>query len=243
MQSDLLLHLQGRKRRARGHARLLVGATLPGIPTARWLTARLQCRSSILRRGMQRYTLFILPPGRRKLQACGRPLLSSGGLTSLVLKTSSSALSATWVTAFIFLPECGPSFTSHTLALHQLHLSHAGTAPDAGRRHWSGSLQADTPRSFELDAVFECLAFADRMSLHAVAAKCEWALTQLWRDKSVHTRAVLELSPEAVHRVARSLSAMIREDERRAGHFDSNYMGARWQAPESAETMMQWRMS
>ena len=125
----------------------------------------------------------------------------------------------------------------------QLHLSHAGTAPDAGRRHWSGSLQADTPRSFELDAVFECLAFADRMSLHAVAAKCEWALTQLWRDKSVHTRAVLELSPEAVHRVARSLSAMIREDERRAGHFDSNYMGARWQAPESAETMMQWRMS
>lgn len=98
----------------------------------------------------------------------------------------------------------------------------------------------DRPRSYELDTVFKCWAFADRMSLHAVAANCEWAFTQLWRNKSVHTRAVLELSPGAVHRVARSLSAMIREDSRRARRLDKYYTE---ESPESAETMMQWRMS
>lgn len=41
VQNDLLLHLHSEKGSARGHARLLVSATLPTILTARWLTARL----------------------------------------------------------------------------------------------------------------------------------------------------------------------------------------------------------
>jgi len=46
-------------------------------------------------------------------------------------------------------------------------------------------------------------AIADRLHIHAVAAECEWAITQLWAD--VCMRAALELSPGALQRVARSL--------------------------------------
>jgi len=59
-------------------------------------------------------------------------------------------------------------------------------------------------RSFEVDILFKSWAVADRLSLHSFAAQCEWALAQLWGERSVYARA-LELSPGAVHRIARSL--------------------------------------
>ncbi len=60
-------------------------------------------------------------------------------------------------------------------------------------------------RSFEVDILYECWAVADRLSLHSVAAHCEWALAQLWGERRVYAR-VSELSPGAVLRIARCLS-------------------------------------
>ncbi len=55
------------------------------------------------------------------------------------------------------------------------------------------------------DILFECWAVANRLSLHAIAAKCEWAVAQLWERETVYKRAALELSPGALQRIARSL--------------------------------------
>ncbi len=60
-------------------------------------------------------------------------------------------------------------------------------------------------RSFEVDILYECWAKADRLSLHSVAAHCEWALAKMWGERRVYARTS-ELSPGAVLRIARSLS-------------------------------------
>ncbi len=60
-------------------------------------------------------------------------------------------------------------------------------------------------QSIDHDILFECWAVADRLGLHAVAAKCEWVLAQLWERETIYKRAALELSPGALQRIARSL--------------------------------------
>ncbi len=71
----------------------------------------------------------------------------------------------------------------------------------------SGLLQKERDffRSADYDVLFECWVVADRLSLHAVAAECEWALTMTWEEEDVYTRAATELSPCALQRIARSL--------------------------------------
>jgi len=71
----------------------------------------------------------------------------------------------------------------------------------------SGLLQKERDffRSPDYDVLFECWVVADRLSLHAVAAECEWALTMTWEEEDVYTRAATELSPCALQRIARSL--------------------------------------
>ncbi len=84
--------------------------------------------------------------------------------------------------------------------------SHTGSAAVARQR--SGSLQGwDYHWSIEYDVLFETWAVADRLSLHRLAAQCEWALAQLWKEEKVYARAVRELSPGALQRIARSLCA------------------------------------
>ncbi len=65
--------------------------------------------------------------------------------------------------------------------------------------HCSGSLQEDLKyhQSTGYDILFECWAVADKLSLQAVAADCEWALARLWNSELVNTRAALDLSPGA----------------------------------------------
>jgi len=58
-----------------------------------------------------------------------------------------------------------------------------------------------------VDILFECWAVADRLGLHKVAAHCEWAMTWMWINDSVCTRAALELSSGALRRIARGLRA------------------------------------
>jgi hypothetical protein len=64
---------------------------------------------------------------------------------------------------------------------------------------------------------------ADRLNLHALAAECEWGLTQLWETKHVYTRAALDTA---------DIRASIIEQA-------SKYKVA----TESAQTMLQWRLS
>jgi hypothetical protein len=116
--------------------------------------------------------------------------------------------------------------------------------------------------------MFSAWAVADRLGVHAVAAHFEWAITQLWTDESVCMRAALELSPGALQRVARSLSAWrvaaleqlqdircsvsrLKEEMQRSSA--TSYLTSEMQdvqnvckrevAPVSAATLMQWRMS
>ncbi len=75
--------------------------------------------------------------------------------------------------------------------------------------HCSASLQGELEyhKSTGYDILFECWAVADKLSLHVIAADCEWALARLWKTESVYTRAALDLSPSALQRIARSLCA------------------------------------
>ncbi len=96
---------------------------------------------------------------------------------------------------------------------------------------------------------------ADRLNLHALAAECEWGLTQLWETKHVYMRAALNLSPGALQRIARSLCAgkagahkqFQKLLEVAENNFAQGYTAELGQvskdATESAQTMMQWRMS
>jgi hypothetical protein len=107
-------------------------------------------------------------------------------------------------------------------------------------------------QSTDYDILFECWAVADRLSLHAIAADCEWALAQLWEAKSVYTRAVRHLSPGALQRIARSLSAGTDAVRNELAKLQQNYYltGAEVRARiskclsalASAQTMMKWRI-
>jgi len=127
----------------------------------------------------------------------------------------------------------------------------------------SGVLQAEELRwhqSTDYDILFECWAVADRLNLHALAAECEWGLTQLWETKHVYMRAALDLSPGALQRIARSLCAGKRHAYQQFQsllgivqnpkvYSVSNRDAIMAQASihklatESAHTMLQWRMS
>ncbi len=125
----------------------------------------------------------------------------------------------------------------------------------------SGSLQEKRGHldSTDHDIIFATWAFADR--LHAVAAECEWAITQLWTD--VCMRAALEVSPGALQRVARSLrvwrdaaleqvqkirTVVADQQYRRDGEYAVYQVRCvrascqREVASASAVVMMQWRM-
>ncbi len=80
---------------------------------------------------------------------------------------------------------------------------------------------------------------ADKLSLHDIAALCEWAMTQLWEKEAVYTRAALELSPGALQRIARSLCAGL-ADARQQLH---SLRGGVTPKTASAQTMTQWRTS
>ena len=112
-------------------------------------------------------------------------------------------------------------------------------------------------QSTDHDLLFECWAVADRLDLHALAAQCEWGLTQLWEAKHVYARAALDLSPGALQRVARSLSAgktgaykqyrnllEVAQNPMILGRPAKLDLASKYKvATESAQTMMQWRMS
>ena len=112
---------------------------------------------------------------------------------------------------------------------------------------------------------------ADRLSLHGLAADCEWALTQLWDRENVYTSAALELSQGALQRVACSLRAGI-DAARKELQDEMSYISSCMEhvicggyissqiskqhvlqkleqvsklmnATASAQTMMQWRIS
>ena len=115
-------------------------------------------------------------------------------------------------------------------------------------------------KSIDYDVLFECWAIADRLSAHALAADCEWAMTVLWSAEGVHMRAVLELSQGALQRVARSLGALCagtraaRQEAPRAKRslaaHDRHFLGIQLnnlemhlkEAETPAATMLQWRM-
>jgi len=102
--------------------------------------------------------------------------------------------------------------------------------------------------------LFECWAVADRLSLHDIAADCEWALAQLWIKKSVYTRATHDLSPGALQRIARSLCARVEAARKvlervqirlNLGYSADNELEEASKclgATASAQTMMEWRM-
>jgi len=134
------------------------------------------------------------------------------------------------------------------------------TARAAVATHCSGSLQEELGyhQSTGYDILFECWAVADRLNLHAIAADCEWALARLWKSESVYTRAALDLSPGALHRIARSLCtgteaarkvldrAQARARKGYNSHLhcpDLDEASKCLDAIASAQTMMGWRMS
>lgn len=93
-------------------------------------------------------------------------------------------------------------------------------------------------QSIDYDVLFECWAIANGLSLHAMAADSEWALTQVWREERVYARAALDLSKNALQRIARSLwIAQNGAEKLRA--LSSSYQVT----TGSAITMMQWRMT
>ena len=87
--------------------------------------------------------------------------------------------------------------------------------------------------------LFECWAVADSLSLHDLAALCEWALTQLWDKEAVYTRAALELSPGALQRIARGLSAGLADARQQL----RSLKGGVTAKTASAQIMTQWRSS
>ena len=104
------------------------------------------------------------------------------------------------------------------------------------------------------DILFECWAVADRLSLHAIAAQCKWALAQLWERETAYKRAALELSPGALQRIARSLcvgrTAAFRACKRvlnlakhpgKKASAQLDEAGTYEVETESAFTMEQWR--
>ena len=125
--------------------------------------------------------------------------------------------------------------------------------------HWYALLQGDLKfhERTGYDIIFECWAVADRLSLHALAADCEWALTRLWQIPSVYMRAGLDLSPGALQRIARSLCDHIQTTRRELDNIHSfnkkgikidSYLERASNCPSlsaiaSAKTMMEWRMS
>ena len=96
-------------------------------------------------------------------------------------------------------------------------------------------------KSADYDVLFECWEAADRLSLHAVASECEWAVTMLWDNESAYTRAASELSPRALQRISRSLCAGM-VNARWQGHTKSEECFMRVYKIAPALTMMQWRM-
>ncbi len=135
--------------------------------------------------------------------------------------------------------------------------AHTDTVRGAEARKCSGLLQEEVEyhMSTGYDIVFECWAVADRLSLHAIAADCEWALARLWKTESVYTRAALDLSPSALQRIARSLCAGAEAAQNEFTNvvpYLRNYsyaMGALEKARKfliknaPAQTMMEWRKS
>ena len=116
-------------------------------------------------------------------------------------------------------------------------------------------VQLEFLKGIDYDVLFECWAIADRLSVHALAADCEWAMTLLWSAESVHTRAVLELSQGALLRIARSLGALCvgasaaRKEVVKPRPYgvgserDLDNVGKLPSAAETpAATMLQWRM-
>ena len=112
--------------------------------------------------------------------------------------------------------------------------------------------------------LFAAWAVADRVYRHALAAECEWAIMQLWTDESVYKRAALELSSDALHRIARGLSAALQQlqdirhsvsrlKEEMQRSTVTSFLTSEMQdvenvckrevAPVSAVVIKQWRMS
>ena len=94
-------------------------------------------------------------------------------------------------------------------------------------------------QSTDYDVLFECWAVADRLSLHAVAADSGWALSQLWEEERVYTRAALELSKGALQRVARSLWVAQHGATKKLRALESSSH----LTTGSATTMMRWRVA
>ena len=123
--------------------------------------------------------------------------------------------------------------------------------------HRSGLLQEDLEyhKSTGYDIIFECWAVADRLSLHVIAADCEWATAKLWNTESVYARAAQDLSPGALHRIARSLCAgtdaackaldRVQELADQGLHIGNELKNAKsgLDAIVSAQTMLEWRLS
>ena len=123
--------------------------------------------------------------------------------------------------------------------------------------HCSGLLQEDLENhaSTGYDIIFKSWAVADKLSLHSIAADCEWALAKLWKTEKVYTRAVLDLSPGALQRIARSLcagaEAARKEFESMQEHRIRRYItddelenvSKCLDASASAQTMKKWRMN
>jgi hypothetical protein len=110
---------------------------------------------------------------------------------------------------------------------------HTDTVLEKSRRH----------QSTENDLLFECWGVADRLSLHAVASACEWALTMLWEEQTVYARAAKELSKHALQRIARSLCegmSYVRSQEK--VECVDEYFMKRFKVA-SVWTMMEWRES
>jgi len=87
--------------------------------------------------------------------------------------------------------------------------------------------------------LLECWAVADKLSLHDIAALCEWALTQLWEKEAVYMRAAIELSPGALQRIARSLAAGLADARQQL----RSLKGGVTPKTASAQSMTQWRTS
>jgi len=209
-----------------------------------------QRRSSILRRAARHCrTRSCDVRGRLMMQPCGKPCRWHGGRTCSTQRSTCSALSASSASA------CGSWSLCGTLVMFACTCT--DTAQAIVLRRYSSVLQEELEyhQSTGYDILFECWAVADRLSLHAIAADCEWALAQLWMKKSVYTRAARELTPGALQRIARSLCARIEaarevlesgQERARQGYGVSNELeraSKYLRASASAQTIMEWRTS
>jgi len=207
------------------------------------------CRSSILRQAAGRCLPKSLEVrGRCTMQPCGKPCRLHGGLTCPMQRSTCSAPSASSASACDSWSLCDPPCS---LPVHA-----TDTAPATLLTRCSGLLQEELEyhQSTGYDILFECRAVADKLSLHVIAADCEWALARLWKTESVYTRAALDLTPSALQRIARSLCAGTDAARTKlASHFAhyGHYGGtdAREKLSKcldeiaSAQIMMEWRMS